>query len=86
MGVPEERKPGYGLAPRLCAFLLQSVSGQGGTEGRAQPRQGWGGAWGRTLIQLPPVSVRLGAEPRAGGGYIPTRVGTWQSLAGLLMA
>ena len=34
MGVPEERKPGSGLAPGLCGFLLQSVPGQGGTEGR----------------------------------------------------
>lgn len=42
MGVPEERKPGSGLAPGLCGFLLQSVPGQGGTEGRVGLGRGLG--------------------------------------------
>lgn len=46
MGVPEERKPGSGLdsgvAPGLYAFLLQSIPGQGGTEGRAAEGPGAG--------------------------------------------
>lgn len=58
------------------------------SQGKAGQRAGWGwgGAWGRTPSRLPPVSIPLGAEPWAGGGCAPTRVGAWQSPEGLLTA